>query len=359
MIRICSEPAAGQAWIAQTQGLRPHFVPVLAFTETGLLPGISAAGATPEDRRYTALADGDFLYRGYHPQAPYPLPPLTAGASPVVISRAVTLGCDLPVTLVNAGLATVPPFPCIDLGGAPARCVTTGQAMDRDLAQHLWHQGKALADQLPGDYLILGECVVGGTTTALALCEGLGIPARGAISSSHRHCNHDQKIQVVTEGLTRAGLSPEDDPLAIWAAIGDPMQGVVAALAIAASGDRPVLLAGGTQMLAVIALIQAIVRYDNERPRWEHLAVGTTRWVTDDTTGNAVGLAQRLGTIPLFASTFHLHNSPFPQLRAYEAGFVKEGVGAGGLAIAAHLYRRWQQADYLRAIGEVTATLPN
>ena len=53
-------------------------------------------------------------------------------------------------------------------------------------------------------------------------------------------------------------LPPDADPLAVIAAVGDPMQIAVAGMAIAASQHRPVLLAGGTQMLAVHALMQAL-----------------------------------------------------------------------------------------------------
>jgi NaMN:DMB phosphoribosyltransferase len=34
----------------------------------------------------------------------------------------------------------------------------------------------------------------------------------------------------------------------------------------------------------------------------------------------------------------------------YEQGFVKEGVGAGGCAIAAHLYGRWSQAQLVQSV---------
>jgi NaMN:DMB phosphoribosyltransferase len=43
------------------------------------------------------------------------------------------------------------------------------------------------------------------------------------------------------------------------------------------------------------------------------------------------------------ATQLSFQNSKFAALRAYEQGFVKEGVGAGACAIAAHLYRNWGQ----------------
>ena len=38
------------------------------------------------------------------------------------------------------------------------------------------------------------------------------------------------------------------------------------------------------------------------------------------------------------------------QLRAYEQGFVQEGVGAGGCAIAAYLYKGWNQSQLRHAV---------
>jgi NaMN:DMB phosphoribosyltransferase len=57
-----------------------------------------------------------------------------------------------------------------------------------------------------------------------------------------------------------------------------------------------------------------------------------------------------IGSVPLIASQLSFASSRFHQLRAYEQGFVKEGVGAGGCAIAAHLYQHWGQRELLGAI---------
>jgi NaMN:DMB phosphoribosyltransferase len=71
----------------------------------------------------------------------------------------------------------------------------------------------------------------------------------------------------------------------VVAAVGDPMQPVVAGMAIAASRTRPVLLAGGTQMLAVYALMAAIAATEGCDWNPANVVVGTTRWVARDATG--------------------------------------------------------------------------
>ncbi|PSF35305.1 TIGR00303 family protein [Aphanothece hegewaldii CCALA 016] len=347
MIQVYTQFHRGQAWLKRYQECLPIFACILGFTQTGLISGISAAGATPNDRKYTALADAEFLINGIQPHPTYPLPPLTVGASPVYISRAVVESFNIPVYLFNSGLPEPPCVPHINLQGMAARCLSSGQALPLDIVEHLFYQGMSwgekLAQQAKNSYLMIGECVVGGTTTALSILTGLGVAAQGKVNSSHPQCNHEQKWLIVQEGLKKAIFS---HPLELIASVGDPMQVVAAGMAITASHTAGVLLAGGTQMLAVYALIQALKLPVN----WENIVVGTTRWVAEDPTGDTIGLAEQLKTVPLLATQLNFSQSICPQLLAYERGFVKEGVGAGGCAIASHLYSNWTNEKLVKAI---------
>ncbi|GAX40324.1 nicotinate-nucleotide-dimethylbenzimidazole phosphoribosyltransferase [Tolypothrix sp. NIES-4075] len=390
MIRIYTQIEQGEAWIARYRGTSPIFACVLGFTETCLIPGISAAGRTPEDRKYTAVADAEFLYYGAGRKPQYPLPPLEAGASPVLISRAVVEALEIPVYLFNAGLPQLPAVPVIDLGGCPAKCLSQGAAMDLATVNHLLKQGllwgTRLSEKIKDGYLIVGECVVGGTTTALAILTGLGIEAVGKVNSSHPVCNHTQKWAVVQAGLEvwrgrggeggsgggggtevkkvliqnpKSKIQNPVDPLELVAGVGDPMQVVAAGMAIAASRRCGVLLAGGTQMLAVYALMNAIAIAYTLPWRSKAVVVGTTRWVAEDPSGATVELAQLINrggktqnnvSPPLLASQLSFADSRYSQLQAYEQGFVKEGMGAGGACIAAHISQDWRQNQLLAAI---------
>jgi NaMN:DMB phosphoribosyltransferase len=128
------------------------------------------------------------------------------------------------------------------------------------------------------------------------------------------------------------------------------MQIAVAAMAIAASRTCGVLLAGGTQMLAVYALMQALAREYALLWRPEQVAVGTTRWVAKDPTGDTVGLASEIGGVPLLAAQLSFAGSRYGQLQAYDRGYVKEGVGAGGCAIASGLAANWTPIQLLQAV---------
>lgn len=347
-IKIYTEIDKGRQWLEKYSGCLPIFTCTLGFTNTALLEGISTAGKTPESRRYTALADAEFLVNGVASNPVFPLPPLAVGVSPTFISRGVIERFNLPVYVFNSGLLCQPSVAVIDLGGKPANCVSTGKALSLSVVKHLHQQGLEWGNLLAqksqsqneaerSSYIIFSECVVGGTTTALGVLTALGIDAQGKVNSSHPICNHQQKWDIVQQGLINANLSIDRDPLEIIASIGDPMQIVVASMAISASKYTGVMLAGGTQMLAVFALIKALDRTYNYGANLDNIIIGTTRWVAEDSTGDTIGLSKTIGNISLCATDLNFTNSHYPSLQAFERGFVKEGVGAGGSAIASHL----------------------
>lgn len=334
----------------QWSGKKPIFCCVVGFTETCLIPGISAAGATPEARRYTAIADAEVLLKGYSarlPTAPEGFP------SPVVLSKAILDYFGLETIVLNGGLSEgcseLANLPMIPMGEVPARCLSTGQAMPSSIVQNLWTQGYIWGrkNAQTGQGMIVGECVAGGTTTALAVMLGLGVHALGKVNSSHRQCNHQQKETLVQQGL--AHLAPSPSVWDILATVGDPMQPLAAGVAMGASLEGPVILAGGTQMLAVAAVCKRLAL--EQRTPWnsEHVLVGTTRWVADDRTGDTRGLAAQIRAIPLVTTEYQLHDSAYEGLQAYEQGYVKEGVGAGGLMLYA-AFQDFSQNTWVQAV---------
>jgi NaMN:DMB phosphoribosyltransferase len=98
-----------------------------------------------------------------------------------------------------------------------------------------------------------------------------------------------------------------------------------------------VLLAGGTQMIAVAALLRRLAAVGQCPDSTGLVAVGTTRWVAEDPTADAAGLMRDAANDPLLATPLSFAASAHAQLRRYEDHLVKEGVGAGGAVIAAAL----------------------
>ena len=97
-----------------------------------------------------------------------------------------------------------------------------------------------------------------------------------------------------------------------------------------AASQVPVLMAGGTQMTAVLAVVNAF-----DADVLCNVAVGTTRWVVKDKSSDLKGIVKQFCDVPILAADLNFSKSRFPGLRIYETGLVKEGVGAGGASIAA------------------------
>ena len=108
------------------------------------------------------------------------------------------------------------------------------------------------------------------------------------------------------------------------------MMAPAAGLIAGAAESIPVLMAGGTQMAAVLAIIRSM-----DDTVLDNLALGTTRWITEDKTSDLRGIVSQIGNVPVMAANLNFSLSRYDGLQVYETGLVKEGVGAGGSAIAA------------------------
>ncbi|HEY9786080.1 MAG TPA: TIGR00303 family protein [Candidatus Obscuribacterales bacterium] len=329
------------------RGQKGHgaFLLCVASSESSDHPGISNAGATPELRRHTPAIDAEALVMGEPANnAELPVSP-TGVVSPVVITRACMRLANFGITVVDCGSFRAPEIPqAVKAGQRTAKCVSTGAAQDYGDVKQLFEAGMTIGQTLVAncDYIILSECVPAGTTTALGVLTALGFAAQGLVSSSLQQSNHDFRGRLIREGLERAKLdvdSVKKAPLNAVAAVGDPMQPFVAGLAIAASESVPVILGGGSQMLAVYALAQALLASDAERfplDAERTLGVITTKWVVQDSSADTPALSKMVGA-PFACSCPDFGRSRHPGLRSYEEGNVKEGVGAGAAMAIAHL----------------------
>ena len=228
-------------------------------------------------------------------------------------------------------------------------------------AEELYERGRLLGAQLAAcaDYLVLAESVPAGTTTALAVLLALGLDAAGRVSSSMAANAHTLKEATAHAGLVHLdGDAVARAPLQAVATVGDPMQAAVAGLALGACARVPVLLAGGTQMAAVLALAHALRAAEGRPLDPRQIAIATTRWVLADPTADLPDLVAQLGPYAVLGSGLSFAASRHAPLRCYEDFLVKEGVGAGGAAVAATL-RVGASTDALRqAVERVYRRLP-
>ena len=205
-------------------------------------------------------------------------------------------------------------------------------------ADELFAFGKRLGREVAATaaYVVIGESVPGGTTTALALLLTLGYVAEGRVSGSMPGNAHLLKSRVAHTALEVSGLAPgagRSAPMHAVRQVGDPMQPLAAGMALGATrSGREVLLAGGSQMIAVAALMRAL----GGDSALERVAIGTTRWVIEDPSADVVGLAREVDpNLAVLAANLDFSISRHAGLHAYERFAVKEGVGAGGACIAA------------------------
>jgi uncharacterized protein (TIGR00303 family) len=339
-ILYAAAPEAGRKFADRWRGTRPSFCCVLAHTDTCLVRGLSAAGASEELRPLTPAADAEVVNLG----APRCLPRLPSnplGApGPAGITRAALAVAGMEAVFVGVGLRVWPETECVRISEEPGGNIELGCAVPG--AQELLEAGQELGREFKqatqAAHLVLGESVPGGTTTALALLLALGYAAEGRVSGSQAGNGHALKTRVARRALHVAGLRPGDgraNPVVAVSKVGDPMQPLAAGIVLGATqAGCDVLLAGGSQMLAVAALLQAIYG----TAALERVAIGTTRWVVEDPAADIPGLAAEISVdLPVLAANLDFSCSRHAGLGAYEGFLVKEGVGAGGASIAALL----------------------
>jgi uncharacterized protein (TIGR00303 family) len=348
----------GRRLLAQLRSTRPLFVCTVAHTETAEIDGLSGAGATAELRRLTAAADVEALEHG-RPLCMAGVPSNPGGApGPVIITLAGLRMVGLKSISVDAGLRVKPRAETIVVAKQWGDSIVTGRAVPH--AADLFARGLALAPSLTAraDALMLAESVPGGTTTALALLSGLGVPAWGKVSSSMPENAHPLKERVVRAALAAAGLDGEQHrasmpALEVAAAVGDPMQPFVAGLALGAVPRVPVVLAGGSQMAAVMALIVALARERGQALDLDRIGIVTTGWVARDPTADLAGIVAEIADVPVLASDLDFSGSRHVPLRRYEEFMVKEGVGAGAAAVVAALLTGASHDQMVAAIERV------
>ncbi|MET1101972.1 MAG: nicotinate mononucleotide-dependent phosphoribosyltransferase CobT [Pyrodictiaceae archaeon] len=311
----------------------------IGSTKTSTIPGVSVAGASPELTLYTPAVDAEYLVYG-KPISMRNVPVTPEGIpTPALITRAALKIAKIPFLIVDTGSFIKPKIPHITLpSNVVGNRIDTGKALPYTTAKNLYEEARILARKIShvADVFVLGESIPGGTTTALGILIALGYNAWGMVSSAGPRNPHDLKQRIVKSGLDKSKELPTNDPFRAVSCLGDPVHVSMAGfLAGVLEKGSKVILAGGTQMAAVLAIAK-----HNGLELSNELIIGTTRWIIDDKSSNIVKLVKMVSPeVPIIAYNYDFSNSPYQGLRYYEQGFVKEGVGAGGTSIAATIVR--------------------
>ncbi|HMK46761.1 MAG TPA: nicotinate-nucleotide--dimethylbenzimidazole phosphoribosyltransferase, partial [Methanocella sp.] len=146
---------------------RGSYVLLMGNTDTALIPGITAAGISPEMTPYTPPLDAELVHTGRI---------LTLGEmaltpefipTPGLITRAVVTLSDFREFYVDAGISISPLIPHFRVGNAPGKDIRTGKAVSnvREIIENAKKVGAVMASE--SEYLVIGESIAAGTTTAL------------------------------------------------------------------------------------------------------------------------------------------------------------------------------------------------
>lgn len=334
------------------KGKKPLFLLAIGSTDTAMIPGISSAGKTTEQLTLTPALDAEFLvlikekFTRHIPVSPAGIP------SPVIISKTMKNLIDLDVKVVDTGAAIKPECEHVGLNMGPGESINSGLSLGPVKTKFLFQKGEKLATSLTDyPYIVLGECIPGGTTTALSLLCALGVDAFDLVNSSSPEGNHFLKNHTVKEALLKNGkvfAAIKKNPLKAVEHFGDPVQAFICGFLHGAKKvDLPVILAGGSQMVAIYHLTKLIFEHSPH-----DVLVATTSWIANDKNGKIKKLAEITDT-PIIASNVNFKDSKHKGLQAYEEGHIKEGVGAGGLMVTANLCRDFSCEEISKSIEDL------
>ncbi len=299
------------------------FVLVISGSDVSKIPGVSIAGSNPEVIPYTAPADADMLLWG----KPYVIDAIPVDPqghpTPAIITRAASCEAGFPVLIIRSGTYLPPVVPYIEMNVDPGQDPQTNQAVSK--VELLIEKSKSLGQVLgkSSKKIVIAESLPGGTTTAYLILKALGY--NGMVSSAGPINPVQLKDQIWENTAKRIGIKFGDfrgKPIEAIRELGDPMQATVFGVVTGILDSTDIILAGGTQMLAVAALLRQ-AGYDKP------LLVATTTYVVRDKYAHFLDLAKQV-RVEIYSAPLDFSQSPYSGLADYEKGYVKEGVGAGG-----------------------------
>lgn len=299
-----------------------------SVTKTCEIQGITQAGI-PTMIPLTPTLDAEFITN----QEIYSLDNLAETPSgiptPALITRAVhNLSPFSNIEVLNLGLITPPEFTNLrDFQISPSDSIATGANIN---AKEVFAKGMkyGLEYELKGSYLILGESTPSGTTTAAASCLALGFACKNDFSSSFLNSPDSIKSETIRQAIRLTTQKMTNfEKLNI---VSDNMLLFCAGFLLEASRRFHVVLAGGTQMAAVLLIADTLKADVLMRLKSDNISLATTGWVVHDPHSDIQHLLSLLSYTPHAIYTeVSFANADIPVLKKYDEGEAKEGVGAG------------------------------
>jgi len=258
--------------------------------------------------------------------------------TPALITRAVhELIPFSSMQILDLGLVQKPQqCNLIDLNIAPSPSITEDKTFD---AKVIFEKGFEFGKkyQLHGNYLIIGESTPSGTTTAQAAISALGYESKGLFASSFKETPSSIKEKTIATALAKLGNN-----MSLFEKLGhtaDNMLLFTAGFILSASRRFNLVLAGGTQMAAVLLIANKIANRQGIHHDHRHIHLCTTKWIAEDEHSNIQALLDQLDfRVKAYYADFSFQESIHPALKLYDEGEAKEGVGAGACIAYAYAH---------------------
>jgi uncharacterized protein (TIGR00303 family) len=318
-------------FLENLRGKSASFALSISTTKTCEIDGLTQAGI-PGLIHLTPTLDAEFLCSGEVRSLDNIAETPKGVPTPALISRAVHLLKSYKrLEIFDLGAQVKPKldyFEQYSFGIEPSCSIEDGANIE---AKKLFDLGEKFASEyeLKSDYLILGESVPGGTTTALTTALALGYECKDKFSSSFKDTPDGVKQKVVKNALTN--IKKEDELFEKLSKVSDNMLIFNAGFVVGAcKRGLPLVLAGGTQMACVLLIANRFTSNISAK----NLGLFTTKWIAEDENSDIKSLLEMLDfKVNAFYADFDFAFSEHPALKLYDQGEAKEGVGAGACLV--------------------------
>ena len=318
-------------FIEYLRGKKATFMLALSNTKTYEIPGITQAGISGMIH-LTPTLDSEFLCTGEVRSLDNIAETQKGVPTPALITRGIhLLNPYNDIELLNLGLEIAPKVDCFKIHNfdiKPSKRIDDGASIN---ATELFQKGIEFGQNYTctNDYIILGESVPSGTTTATATALALGYDCKDKFSSSFKDVPDDIREKTIQKALKN--IKKDDDIFTILGKVSDNMIIFNAGFIMGLNNKIPLILAGGTQMSAVLLVVNKILKTMDGEIDTSNLALCTTSWVYNDKNSDIKSLIEMSElNINSYYAEFDFSLSSHPALALYDQGEAKEGVGAGG-----------------------------
>jgi uncharacterized protein (TIGR00303 family) len=318
-------------FIESLRGKKATFMLALSNTNTANIEGITQAGI-PGMLHLTPTLDSEFVCSGEVRSLDNIAKTPKGVPTPALITRAVHLLNPFnDIELLDLGLEVQPKlnyFKIHKFGIRPSDSIHSDANIN---ANELFQKGVEFGQsyECKNDYIILGESVPSGTTTATATAIALKYDCKDKFSSSFKDVPNNIKEDTIAKALNNTKST--DDIFTILGKVSDNMLIFNAGFILGLNNKIPIVLAGGTQMACVLLIVNKILQTMEGQIESSNLALCTTAWVANDKQSDIKALIDMCDfKVNSYFSNFDFSMTDHPALKLYDEGEAKEGVGAGG-----------------------------